>query len=314
MTVSSRCGFDLERYLGQRRELVDAWLDRLLPSEEQPPAMIHQAMRYSLFAGGKRIRPLLVLASGEAVTGADALEFPGAFPGEAILRFACALEMIHTYSLIHDDLPAMDNDDYRRGRLTCHKVFGEGIAILAGNGLMNRAFQVLSDAPQGGIPAETRLEVIGRICRAIGTEGGVIAGQVIDLCTQGKPFTAEELDSIHASKTGALIEASVTCGARLAGAGEAQLASLARFGRKTGLAFQIVDDVLDVTGTRAELGKTSGKDSAGGKATYPALYGIERSRETASRLVAEAVDELRPWGESARALVELARFISVRRF
>lgn len=313
MSADDEAGFSLDRYLEPRRALIDSWLDRWLPPADHPPAVIHQAMRYSVFAGGKRIRPLLAIAATEAVLGRSVLEVPPPPCRETALRFACALEMIHTYSLIHDDLPAMDNDDYRRGRLTCHKVYGEGIAILAGNGLMTHAFQLLASG-EDEVPASIRLEVIERLCRAIGTDGGVIAGQVADLCTQGKPFTAPELEYIHASKTGALIEASLTCAAVLAGASPDQLADLSHFGRKTGLAFQIVDDVLDVVGTSAELGKTSGKDSSGGKATYPALYGVERSREAAAALVAEAVERLHKWGQSARALTELARFISVRRF
>ncbi len=313
MITSEETGFSLDRYLEPRRALIESRLDGWLPPAHHPPSIIHEAMRYSVFAGGKRIRPLLAIAAAEAVTGTSILETPVVAGGKATLQFACALEMIHTYSLIHDDLPAMDNDDYRRGRLTCHKVYGEGIAILAGNALMTHAFELLASG-RDEVPPSARLEVIERLCRAIGTEGGVIAGQVADLCTQGKPFTAADLNYIHASKTGALIEASVTCAGMLAGASPDQLADLSLFGRKTGLAFQIVDDVLDVVATSAELGKTSGKDSAGGKATYPALYGVERSREAAAKLVAEAVERLQPWGESARPLTELARFISVRRF
>lgn len=296
--------FEFDAYLESQRKVVDSHLDKFLPPEEEYPEVIHRAMRYSVFAGGKRIRPILALAASEAVGG----QF------EKSVRLACALELIHTYSLIHDDLPAMDDDDHRRGLLTCHKVFGEGIAILAGNGLMAHAFQLLTEIPGGEGFSDTKIKVLNGLCRAIGTQHGVIAGQVVDLVTEGKPFSAGELEYIHSSKTGALIEASVYCSALLAEADELYLECLRTFGLKAGLAYQIVDDVLDMEGSREELGKTPGKDISGQKATYPALYGLQESRHTARRLVEEAIDAIRCLGEKGAALRELARFISIRRF
>jgi len=296
--------FDVHRYLSVRKQLVDTHLDWVLPPPDRRPGILHEAMRYSVFAGGKRIRPILAIATVEAL---------GCEP-EVVLDFACALEMIHTYSLVHDDLPAMDNDDYRRGHLTCHKKFGEAIAILAGNGLMTLAFELLSRSANAKVAPSVQVEVINRLCRAIGPEDGVIAGQVVDVITEGKPFTADELDYIHASKTGALIEASISCPALLCGASPATLAALRTFGLKIGLAFQIVDDILDIVGDPAELGKTSGKDKAEQKATYPALYGLDASRAAAHRLVDVAVTAIQCLGEKGLPLVELAHFISVRRF
>ena len=296
--------FDLVLYVEEKKRLVDARLDRCLPSDQTTPGRLHQAMRYSVFAGGKRIRPILALASAEAVSCSL----------ERVLPLACALELLHAYSLIHDDLPAMDDDDFRRGQPTCHKVYGEGIAILAGNGLMARAFGLLAESEASKSSPERVLEVIRRLSRAMGSEGGVIGGQAVDLATEGRPFSADDLDYIHRSKTGALIRAAVTCPAVLCGVPDESLTALDHFGQRVGLAFQIVDDVLDVVGSREELGKTSGKDTADGKATYPALYGVEESRRTAERLVEEAVDYLEPFGTRAEALIELARFISIRRF
>lgn len=295
---------NITEYLREKKTLVDRHLDRLVPAAEEYPPVLQQAMRYSLFAGGKRIRPILALATGEALEG----EF------DRVIRLACALECIHTYSLIHDDLPAMDDDDFRRGNPTCHKKFGEGIAILAGNGLMTVAFQVLTEIPSASPGAETVLAVINRLCRAIGPQGGVIAGQVVDLTTAGKPFTEEELLYIHSSKTGALIEASVSCAAMLSEATPDELERLKTFGLKIGLAFQVVDDILDVVETSERLGKTPGKDTAEKKATYTALYGLERSREIAEQLVEEGIQSISFLGSAGEALEELARFISVRRF
>jgi geranylgeranyl diphosphate synthase, type II len=303
--VNETAPFNIGAYLEEGRRLVDDRLEACLPPENEYPQIIHRAMRYSLFAGGKRVRPILALAAAEAVAGGR----------ERVLPLACALEMIHTYSLIHDDLPAMDNDDYRRGLPTCHSKFGEGIAILAGNGLMTLAFRLLSEpADAAAEMSGTRLRVIHHLCRAIGTQKGVIAGQVADLTTQGGPFTAADLHYIHSAKTGALIEASVSCAAILCGADDEALARLSRFGLMVGLAFQIVDDILDETGTSAELGKTLGKDRREEKATYPALYGLERSRTEADRLVNEATEVLGVFGPAATPLAEVARFISVRRF
>lgn len=297
--------FDIAAYLGERRRMVDDRLATCLPPESAYPGIIHRAMRYSLFAGGKRIRPVLALATAEALDG----------DLDRVLPLACALELIHTYSLIHDDLPAMDDDDYRRGQPTCHTKFGEGIAILAGNGLLTLAFRLLSEPSEGeGHTDRIRLRVIHHLCRAIGTSEGVIAGQVADLTTQGKTFTAEELRYIHSAKTGSLIEASVSCAGILCDADPAELERLGRFGLTVGLAFQIVDDILDETGSPEELGKTLGKDRREGKATYPALYGLEKSRAESVKLIEEAVELLKPFGPPARPLAEVARFISVRRF
>ncbi|GAB4237008.1 MAG: polyprenyl synthetase family protein [Acidobacteriota bacterium] len=294
----------LEEYFERMRRLVDASLDRYLPREDEPPDIVHRAMRYSVFAGGKRLRPILALATAETLTGS----------WEPAVEFACALEMLHTYSLIHDDLPAMDNDDFRRGRPTCHKQFGEAVAILAGNGLMTRAFWLLAGGTgETGAPAR-RLELIRRLCEAIGTPNGVIAGQVVDLLTQGRPYDAQQLRFIHEAKTAALIEISIWGAAILCDAPEETAGRLRRFGRKIGLAFQIVDDILDEVGDAAEVGKTLGKDRAQQKATYPALFGLEASREEARRLKDEAVAELADFGERARRLVQIAEFITARRY
>lgn len=296
--------FNIERYLREKQDTVNAHLDGFLPVPDTHPDIIHRAIRYSVFAGGKRIRPILALATGEALE-ADVHQ---------IISLASALEMIHTYSLIHDDLPAMDNDDYRRGQPTLHKKFGEGIAILAGDALLTLAFQLLGEISGGSSLAETRLRVLGRICRAIGTQGGMIGGQVLDLTTQGKPFSQEQLEYIHSSKTGALIEASVSCCALLSGASQEVCQRLTSFGSGIGLAFQVVDDILDVEGSSRELGKDAGKDIQKRKATYPALYGIETSRRIVTELVKEATQEIAFLGAQGEVLTELARFISVRRF
>ncbi len=288
----------------RQKALVDAHLEELLPKADAYPEIIHRAIRYSVFAGGKRLRPLLALAAGEALGGEPS----------RLLPMACALEMIHTYSLIHDDLPAMDNDDFRRGQPTAHKKFGEGIAVLAGDALLTLAFQVLAEIPMPANRAETKVRVIERIARAIGTSCGMLGGQVVDLTTEGKAFTREELDYIHSSKTGALIQGSVEAAAIMSDAPPEANERIARFGARIGLAFQVVDDILDVEASSAELGKTAGKDRAGGKATYPALLGIEASKSIARQLVAEAARELDFLGESAEVLKELARFISIRRF
>jgi len=299
-----RNSLEIHDYLNQQKQVVDSYLDDFLPSASEYPEIIHEAMRYSLLAGGKRLRPILALATTDALDG----DFHRA------IFLACALEMIHTYSLIHDDLPAMDNDDYRRGQLTCHKKFGEGIAILAGNALLTQAFQLLAEIPGDESLAPTKIRTIHHICRAIGSRKGVIAGQVVDLITQGKQFTRKELEYIHSAKTGALIEASVYTAAILAGADRDTRQRLRNFGSTIGLAFQIVDDVLDVTGSPEELGKASGKDTAGHKATYPRLYGLERSREIANELVEAAIQELSFLGDKSEKLKELAQFISIRRF
>jgi len=289
----------LQEYLSSRQARVEKALDRLTPAETDPPASLHQAMRYSLFAGGKRIRPILCLAAAEAVSEA----------GPGIEVPAAALEMIHTYSLIHDDLPALDNDDQRRGKPTCHKVFGEAMAILAGDALLTRAFQILSEMEAAG---QERIRILGELARAAGTVDGMIGGQVADLEAEGKPVVEAELRFIHRSKTGALIRAAARIGGIWAGADPGQLEALSRFGEQIGLAFQIVDDVLDVVASSQGLGKTAGKDARQRKATFPALYGVERSRELAREARQQAVAALEPLGERAAPLAELAGLIVER--
>jgi len=289
----------LEEYTAAQQKRVDQALDRWVPAESENPATIHRAMRYSLFAGGKRLRPLLAIAAAEVVSDAPA----------GIENAACSLELIHTYSLIHDDLPALDNDDLRRGRPTCHKVFGDAIAILAGDALLTLAFGLLSKLD---ICAERRVKLINELATASGTVGGMIGGQVNDLEGESKPPTAELLDSIHRAKTGALLRASVRIGAIYAGTDEQQLDALSRFGEHIGLAFQIVDDVLDVEQPSETLGKTAGKDAQQQKITFPAVYGIARSREMAEHERSEAHRALDLFGDRALRLREIADFI-VRR-
>jgi len=239
-----------QEFMGQRKLTLDKHLNHCLPPLNTPPEVIHQAMRYSVFPGGKRIRPILALTTGEAVGG----DF------KKLISLAAALELIHTYSLIHDDLPALDDDDYRRGQPSTHKEFGEAIALLAGNGLLIRAFQLLAELPAQSAEMETKVAILNQICQAIGTTQGMLAGQVMDLVKHGEPFTAQELEQIHSAKTGALIQASVCCAALLSGASEEAYKKLCAFGQRIGLAFQIVDDVLD-----------SSQDSRKPPATYPAM-------------------------------------------
>lgn len=281
------------------QQRVDAELDRLVPPESAPPETIHRAMRYSLFAGGKRIRPILCLEAAQAV----------ADPPPATLAAACTLELIHTYSLIHDDLPALDNDDYRRGKLTNHKVFGDAMAILAGDALLTLAFQVLA---QVDLPAERRARLIEELSTAAGTVGGMIGGQVADLEGEGKPPDAALLESIHRAKTGALLRASLRLGAICAGASAGQFDALSCYGEHVGLAFQIVDDILDVEESSEALGKTAGKDAQQHKITFPAVYGLEASRRMAEEECARAHQVLTPFGDRAAGLHELADLI-VRR-
>ena len=282
-----------------RREL-DAALERLLPPADAPPAVIHQAMRYSVFAGGKRLRPILCM---EAARIFDA-------HSSAALPVACAIEFIHTYSLIHDDLPALDNDDLRRGRPTCHKQFGEAMAILAGDALLTRAFEILAGAE---IEPARLTRIIRTISTAAGTIDGMVGGQVADIEAEGRPIEPAMLEYIHRSKTAALIRAAAVSGAVAGGAGDADVDRLRRFGENIGLAFQVVDDILDVEESSATLGKTAGKDQSQKKATYPALYGLEKSRETARRLIADAHEELAAYGERAGRLRELAEYLVARR-
>jgi geranylgeranyl diphosphate synthase, type II len=290
----------LDAYIAAQQHRIDAALARWVPPETEDPVTIHRAMRYSLFAGGKRIRPLLAVAAADAISDAPS----------GIESAACALELIHTYSLIHDDLPALDNDDLRRGRPTCHKVFGDAIAILAGDALLTLAFEVVSKLKC--IPAERRVEIIRELATAAGTVGGMIGGQVNDLEGEGKPPTAQLLASIHRAKTGALLRASVRIGAIYAGAEPEHLEALTSFGEHIGLAFQIVDDVLDVEQSSESLGKTAGKDAQQKKITFPAVYGIERSRQMAEQERVEAHLALQNFDSRAERLRELADLI-VRR-
>ena len=279
---------------------VESALDALLPSESEAPSIIHKAMRYSVFAGGKRIRPILCLESARIFSD----------PTRGVLPVACALEFIHTYSLIHDDLPALDNDDLRRGRPTNHKVFGDAMAILAGDALLTRAFEVLARTE---LSAERRAALVREISTAAGTVNGMVGGQVADLEAGGKPIDAAMLEYIHRSKTAALIRASVVSGAIAGGAETADVERLGRFGENIGLAFQVVDDILDVEESSATLGKTAGKDASQQKATYPALYGLEKSRETARNLLQRAHAELAPFAARAQRLRDLADFLVARR-
>ena len=291
----------LNHYLARRAAEVNEWLERLVPSETTPPEQLHRAMRYSLLAGGKRLRPALVLAAGEAF-GADS---------DDLMPAACAIEMIHTYSLIHDDLPAMDNDDLRRGRPTCHKAFGEAVAILAGDALLTQAFRVLSaDAPMRN--AERQVRVIREIATAAGTVEALIGGQMADIESEGKKVDDSALEYIHRSKTGAMISASVVVGGTVAGATEAEVERLREYGQLIGLAFQIADDILDVTSTSEQLGKTPGKDQAANKATYPAIHGLAASEARASELVAEAIEIVSTLGFKTQILQEIAKFIIAR--
>jgi geranylgeranyl diphosphate synthase, type II len=291
---------DPDKYIKESRKIVDQYLERLLPPDTQEPATIHKAMRYSVFAGGKRVRPILVLASGESLAG----------DREVLFHLGAAIEMMHTYSLIHDDLPALDNDDLRRGVPTCHKVFGEAMAILAGDGLMTRCYQVLADLPR--IPDSVKVSIVGELAAATGTIRGMIGGQVVDLESEGKAISPANLEYIHESKTGALLTACIRCGALAAGAGSEELRSLTEFGGKIGLVFQIVDDILDVTSSSEVLGKTAGKDEKVKKATYPALYGIDASRKKARELVAAALEDIRSFGNRAETLRALAQFVVSR--
>jgi geranylgeranyl diphosphate synthase type II len=291
----------LKETLEQGQQLADAALDRLIPLETVQPVSIHKAMRHSVFAGGKRLRPVLCMEAGRMIAGS--------FPA-GIEELGAALEMLHTYSLIHDDLPALDNDDLRRGRPTCHKVFGEAIAILAGDALQTQAYEVLARL---NCPAEARVRIIEEIARNTGTIDGMIGGQVVDLEAEHSKPTPEMLEYIHRSKTAALITASLVSGGLYAGANDREVGKLRAFGLGIGLAFQIVDDVLDVTQTSEQLGKTAGKDTASEKATYPALFGIEASVKKADALVNDAFAELKSFGERADTLKELARFLVERK-
>jgi geranylgeranyl diphosphate synthase type II len=292
---------ELTSYLGARQKEVDRALDRFLPRASVSPATIHKAMRYSLFAGGKRLRPVLCLAAADACGGR----------ASAALPLACAIECIHTYSLIHDDLPSMDNDDLRRGRATCHKVFGDGIAILAGDALLTIAFEIAAQAK------ETRRYDLRQIFQEISTAAGsqkLIAGQVADLEGEGRRLNRTQLRYIHENKTAALLTASVRLGAMAANASAGELAGITAFGRALGLAFQVIDDILDVTQTSEKLGKSAGKDVAAKKATYPAVIGLEKSRAEANRLTSRADAALANFGRSADWLREIAKHLLAREY
>lgn len=297
---------DIHRYLQAKKEIVDSALEGYLPKKEKLTSNLYKAIQHSLFAGGKRIRPILSIASFEAVGG----------EGEKILPFACALEMIHTYSLIHDDLPAIDNDDYRRGKPTCHKVFGEAIAILAGDGLLTEAFRLMTNgsaedhhSSDGGLI----LNLVNEVAQAAGVLG-MVGGQVVDVESEGKVVDLPTVQYIHARKTGAMISASVRVGAKLGGAKGEILKALTRYGESLGLAFQIADDILNVEGEAALMGKKTGSDLSRGKATYPSVLGMEDSKKKGRELVEISVDALKQFGPEADPLREIARFVMAREY
>ncbi|RLA87549.1 MAG: polyprenyl synthetase family protein [Deltaproteobacteria bacterium] len=292
--------FDLKQYLEDRRLMVEEALEVALPQQDGPETRVVEAMRYSLFAGGKRLRPILCLAASEAVGG----DLKAAMPA------GCALEMIHTYSLIHDDLPAMDDDDLRRGKPTNHKVFGEAIAILAGDGLLTEAFVLLSD--YNSLLPERAVQVIGVIAEAASYRG-MVGGQVVDILSQNKRAELETVQQMHSRKTAALIAAATESGALSGKGSEAQVAALARYGRAIGLAFQIADDILDIEGDTELLGKTTGADEARGKVTYPAAVGLERSRQAANEMVNDALAALEGFDDRANPLRSLANYIITRK-
>ena len=295
-------GVSLSEYLKTKQNVINRWLDRIIPPETAFPSTIYKSMHYSLLAGGKRLRPILAIAAAEAVGGHM----------EIVLPFSCAIEMVHTYSLIHDDLPAMDNDDLRRGKPTCHKVFGDGIAILAGDALLTHAFVIMSDPEHGcGLNAETRLRIIHELATAIGT-GGMIGGQVLDIEAQNRSLTLEDLSTIHRLKTGCLISTSTKIGALAAGAEEKDVEALSVYGRHLGLAFQIMDDLLDIEGSEEVIGKTSKSDLANHKSTYPALMGIEASRQKAKESIDQALAAIRHFDHLADPLRQLAHYTVTR--
>lgn len=297
----SAIAFDLNSYLGDRKRQVEAALEEAVPLLY--PETLYESMRYSLLAGGKRLRPILCLASCELSGGTIEMAMPT----------ACALEMLHTMSLIHDDLPAMDNDDYRRGKLTNHKVYGDDIAILAGDGLLTYAFEHIARETEG-VASDRLLQVIIQVTSAVGA-AGLVGGQVVDLESEGKSdVDISTLNYIHTHKTGALLEASVVSGAMLAGASPELLERLSQYAKNIGLAFQIVDDILDITATSEELGKTSGKDAQAQKVTYPSLWGIEKSKQESKTLIEQAKAQLEGYGEAAQPLLAIADFITARSY
>ena len=293
---------ELDRYLKEKGELVNKALDSLLPSADRYPGRVHSAMRYSLFAGGKRLRPILLLSAFEAVGGR----------GRGAINTAAAFECIHTYSLIHDDLPAMDDDDLRRGVPTCHKKYDEATAILAGDALLTLAFQLMAESSLKAVDKERLLRVIFDVAHSAGS-AGMIGGQMADMEGEGSEVTLPELQKIHILKTGTLILSAVRCGAILGGASEEEFNALESYGKSIGLAFQIADDILDVQGSQAEMGKATGADESRGKATYPAHLGIEESRRRALELVERAKSSLDSFGEAAEPLRMIASYITERK-
>lgn len=291
---------DIKQYIKAKGAAVDTFLNDNMPGENIKPDIIHQSMRYSVFAGGKRIRPVLCIAAFECVTDLSS---------EKVYHIASALELIHTYSLIHDDLPCMDNDDFRRGKPTNHKVYGDNIAVLAGDALLTYAFDLISKSE--GIAAEDLLKIMRLFTSKTGSEG-LIGGQVVDIISEGKEIVPETLEYIHKNKTSALIEVSVQSGAIAAGASGEKLKALCDYSEYAGLAFQVADDILDVVGDAEKMGKTLGKDEAVAKATYPALYGLDRSKEILNELVDKACKSLEIFGDKALPLVEIAKFIAYR--
>jgi geranylgeranyl diphosphate synthase type II len=291
---------EVREILSKGAELIDRALDRLLPGADQLPVSIHRAMRHSVFAGGKRLRPILCMEAARMIAGS---------PPPGVEDLGAAIEMLHTYSLIHDDLPALDNDDLRRGKPTCHVVFGEAIAILAGDALQTQAYEVLSGLR---CPAQQIVKIVRSIAQATGTVDGMIGGQVMDLEAEEHKPTPELVEAIHRAKTGALIRISLVTGGIYAGGTTQAIERLQTFGRKAGLAFQIMDDVLDVTQDSSQLGKTAGKDIASEKATWPAVYGVSQSVQDAKRLIDDAFQQLDQYGENADRLKAVARYLVER--
>jgi geranylgeranyl pyrophosphate synthase len=298
--VNSHHASEAREFLTSCRPLIDAELDQLLPKETDEPTRIHKAIRWSVFAGGKRFRPALLLAVGQTFGASN----------EQLIRTACALEMIHTYSLIHDDLPSMDDDELRRGRATCHVKFDEATAILAGDALPALAFQTIAEDEQ--FEAALRIQLISEITRAAGTPQGMVAGQALDLAAESREVTGEELERIHQHKTGALIRAAARCGAMIAGTSESELAAVTEYATNLGLLFQITDDLLDVTATAEDLGKTPGKDARASKATFPSLYGLQASRERVEVVHRRTFEALASVSPPVELLTSIADFIRDR--
>src|SRR5258706_3402366 len=291
----------LEEFLALVSRDVDEALDELIPQAGTRPKRLHEAIRWSVFAGGKRIRPAILIAVGRTFGAAN----------ERLRRASAAVEMIHTYSLIHDDLPAMDDDDLRRGKATCHKKFGEATAILAGDVLQTLAFKAIAD--DEALTAETRVKLISMLADASGTPSGMVSGQQLDLDAEGKPLSVDEIEQIHGQKTGALISAAAKAGAIIGGASNNELSAIENYAAKLGLLFQITDDLLDVTQESETLGKTAGKDAAAEKATYPSLYGVERSQAIANTILDEVCDALLPIANDSTLLIQLAEFVLRRK-